>query len=322
MPVTDFECQIARGQIGRYLGGTSLSTEAMRGLEDHLAECPECKALVSDRRAALLGMLGGSIPTQAVVSMPVKEEENPLVAALRAKQEAEAPVEKPKSKSAPRYAKATKSETPTGKPVLTKPIILGGVLAVVLLGMNFMTRSNNGKGAFGDRAADAFADKTLAAAPAQPKTDETKTPETKTAETKAPEVKTEETKPIEAKIETKPVTTPAIAPEAETDDETNADSTETPKAPVAGTKPAAAVKPVETKPVVQKPIEHKPIEAKPTVQKPVEQKPVAEKPVVAPKHVAKKIVHRAKRTVRKARVKRAAPHGSVRVYGLDGRPIK
>src|SRR4051794_23286485 len=114
MPVTDFECQIARGQIGRYLGGGLLSPQAMTGLEEHLAECPGCKALVAERRASLVGRRGGEVPTRAVVSMPVAGE-NPWVAAVRRRAEAlraasqtletPRPSATEKTKSTPRYAK-------------------------------------------------------------------------------------------------------------------------------------------------------------------------------------------------------------------------
>ena len=108
MPVTEFECQIARGQIGRYLGGGPISAEAMKGLEEHLAECPGCKAVVAERRAALLGQLGGEMPTHAVASVPVAKE-NPVVAALRKRgeerKESEEKKEAAKPAAGPRYAK-------------------------------------------------------------------------------------------------------------------------------------------------------------------------------------------------------------------------
>ena len=143
MPVSEFECQIARGQIGRYLDGGALSAGMMAGLESHLAECPGCKTLVAERRAALLGSLGGATPTRAVVSMPV---ENPLIAALRQKaDEAEAPVAEEPSKTAPRYAEPSKKRSN-----LAKPLALAGLLAVVLIGMSRLTRSMTGPTAHAD----------------------------------------------------------------------------------------------------------------------------------------------------------------------------
>lgn len=117
MPVSSFECQIARGQIGRYLDGGVLSPQAMKGLEEHLAECPDCKALVARRRTELLGQLGGEAPTHAVVAMP---KENPLVAALRARAEESAPAE-PRPASAPRYADKAPREEAKEEPKASRP---------------------------------------------------------------------------------------------------------------------------------------------------------------------------------------------------------
>ena len=161
MPVSDFECQIVRGQIGRYLDGGVLSPEALAGLEEHLAECPSCKATVVERRAALLDALAA--PNRAVVSMPV---ENPLVAALRlrtAREDApETPsVEKePSPKAAPRYAK-----TSAAKGDLRKPLALATLLGVVLLGMSRLTHTVTAPSA---KAAANFAAESLPpAAPAK-----------------------------------------------------------------------------------------------------------------------------------------------------------
>ena len=248
MPVSDFECQIARGQIGRYLDGGALSAGAMTGLEEHLAECPDCKSLVERRRAALLGALGGELPTRAVVSMPV---ENPLVAALRAKAAEEernetAPEKKPETaKAAPRYAKDVSKRNALGK-----PLALAALLAVVLLAMSRVTRSMTRPTA---RAASSFAAETV---------------------------------PIEA-----------------------------PKPRAPAPKPVAEAKPA---PPAERPI------PKPLVPKPVAPKPRAVVPPSAPK---RRIVRpkraatpRAKRPARKRPAPRK-PRTTVRVYGLDGRPL-
>jgi anti-sigma factor RsiW len=295
MPVTDFECQIARGQIDRYLGGGLLSPTALSGLEEHLGECAACKKLVSERRAALLGKLNGETPTQAVVSMPKKQEENPLIAALRAKSEEAQPqvdtkpAEASKAKTSPRYAGS--SEKPS-KPILTKPIMLAGLLGIVLVGMNTMSRANGGKGVMGGKAAESFASESLA--PTEPKA--------------APVVVE---KPVTTpKPNSKPVVKVPAVP---------APVKETPKAAA----PEATVeeKPVVEKTEVQQPAPEKtvePIAPKAAAVRPIAVKPTAHR-VVRRKPAARKRFTARKKSSRKVAL---APRGGVRVYGLDGQPLK
>src|SRR5579862_9052738 len=57
MQLQNFECQIAKAQIGRFVAGDLLSDEALRQLEAHLACCPGCKNNLAERRVALQAML-------------------------------------------------------------------------------------------------------------------------------------------------------------------------------------------------------------------------------------------------------------------------
>ena len=276
MPVSDFECQIVRSQIGRYLDGGVLSPVALAGLEEHLAECPDCKATVTERRAALLGSLGK--PTHAVVSMPV---ENPLVAAIRARAEAERPESaEPEpvatAKAAPRYAKSA-----AVKGNLTKPLALTGLLAVVLLGMGRLSHTATAPTA---KASDAFAAESLPEAP-KPR----------------PAVKS----PVRT-VAAKPILAKAVAPVPRVPKGTmgdlfvskakaNPDARESAPAPK---KPAVPM----VKPVVRQP--RPPAKAKPATE-----------------HRAK-IRHVASRRHASSRSKPSAPRSTVRVYGLDGQPLK
>ena len=134
MPVQEFECQIARGQIGRYLNGDGLSSEALRQLGAHVAECSECKTFLDHRKSALQGMLGEApMPVgetaRAVVDVNPSEA---LIAQIRAKTVEEEP--QPAASAAPK---------PT-KPLVTKPIIYCGLLGLVLVGMTYLTRNPSG----------------------------------------------------------------------------------------------------------------------------------------------------------------------------------
>ena len=123
MPVSDFECQIARGQIGRYLGGGPLSLRgpdrAWRGTS------PSVGGLQGPRRGAAgrrcWRQLGGEMPDpRGRLELPVAAE-NPLVAALRAQAPRAKPRprrRKPRLRRSPRRA-MSKAEAKVGsKPSL------------------------------------------------------------------------------------------------------------------------------------------------------------------------------------------------------------
>ncbi len=53
MPAKNIECQLAQGQIGRYLAGANMSAEAISQLEQHIAECDDCTQYVDVKRKTL-----------------------------------------------------------------------------------------------------------------------------------------------------------------------------------------------------------------------------------------------------------------------------
>jgi hypothetical protein len=59
MQVENIECQIAQAQIGHFLTGSGLSEEAIKQLEEHIGACPDCKAVLNERRSELRAMLTG-----------------------------------------------------------------------------------------------------------------------------------------------------------------------------------------------------------------------------------------------------------------------
>lgn len=140
MPVETIECQIVQGQLGRYLAGDALPSEAVREMEGHIARCPICRVEVAQRRATLQTLLGTS-PT------PDPAEANPLLDLIRQRT--------PSTSTAPTHAVTphpadsakftTSDETPDADPTprrtFSKPLILSGALAVVLLAMNAFVKS-------------------------------------------------------------------------------------------------------------------------------------------------------------------------------------
>jgi hypothetical protein len=69
MSVKNIECQLAQGQIGRYLAGTNMSSEAVTQLELHLSECEDCSAFV-DRKKEELRALAGQRRAAVFVAEP------------------------------------------------------------------------------------------------------------------------------------------------------------------------------------------------------------------------------------------------------------
>lgn len=299
MPVSDFECQIARGQIGRYLDGGALSSQAMSGLEEHLAECPGCRDLVARRRAALVG---DEAPNRAVVSLPV---ENPLVAALRAKAEAKdepASEPTPAAKPRPRYAK------PEPKGGLGKPLALAALLAAVLLGMSRLTHFVTAPSA---RAAASFAAEALPKRAAKP----SPLPSEGEGRRPAPVVSSKSIAPSLTKA---PASSPGALAASKA---TIPPKRETPPAP----KPVASAKPkAPADRWTQVQIPFSPPRSHPT-SKPIRALKVA---VVRPHRVTsarwpahRRIAPAPHRPALRRIVRRPKTRSTVRVYGPDGRPL-
>jgi hypothetical protein len=57
MSVTDFECAIAKSQIGRYISGENLAPEIARQLESHINSCARCKQLLQEKKNSLEAMI-------------------------------------------------------------------------------------------------------------------------------------------------------------------------------------------------------------------------------------------------------------------------
>jgi hypothetical protein len=61
MSIKNLECQLAQAQIGRYIAGDRISVAAVTQLEEHIAECDDCRAVLIERKQALLAMLPAEV---------------------------------------------------------------------------------------------------------------------------------------------------------------------------------------------------------------------------------------------------------------------
>lgn len=157
MPAKNIECQLAQGQIGRYLAGANMSEESVAQLEGHIAECEDCSAYIDQKKKSL------------------KELATLRKAAVYMEEPAEADVEAPASAPEPKHpaAKAlidairektaaaktagpileTKREVGTPRVTHWKALAYSTGLGLVLYGMTFVTA--NPTALFGGLAAEA-----------------------------------------------------------------------------------------------------------------------------------------------------------------------
>jgi hypothetical protein len=141
MPTKNIECQLAQGQIGRYLSGERFSPQAIKQLESHVADCEECSALVTRRRQALMNMVGEGA-TRAAVMAPKKEEADQSAAGaqerlISALSEARIEESTPSPRETPEHEKKIGF---LAKKLSSKPLLYGAGLAAVLLAMSYFSR--------------------------------------------------------------------------------------------------------------------------------------------------------------------------------------
>lgn len=131
MQLQNFECQIAKAQIGRYLAGDVLADENLRQLEAHIATCPGCKQHLAERKQAL----------QATLSEPQTSAKRfDLAEFIKAKVLSRQPVQ----------AAVQTNVKPNS---LTKPLLYSLALGIVLIGMSYL--SKNMSALLGPKAAEA-----------------------------------------------------------------------------------------------------------------------------------------------------------------------
>lgn len=137
MKAQSIECKLAQAQVTRHLAGQPVSNEAIRQLEEHIAECPSCKESVEERRAALKA----SIRARAAAYMPDEAPANP----------AQAPAAFQPYNPATLKALAemrTETQSPLAPKNLLavlggrswKPVAYGACLAAALIAMSWIAR--------------------------------------------------------------------------------------------------------------------------------------------------------------------------------------
>lgn len=290
MPVTNIECQIARGQIGRYLAGDKFSAEAVSQLESHISECPGCKAFLSDRKTALQSMMGGTPSPRAVVEVPLDAEPTP---AKTTEPKKASPSPTPSSKAAKKPANVSAA-------TFTKPTMYALALAAVLVGMNMFAKA--GPMILGPKASAGTAFTAL-----PPVTQTAKTP---TAETGGP---------VPPQMQSPTTTSPSVAANLVPADPTVFESNPIAEAPGKSEASVTSQKPPQPDPKAAEPIKPAPAsEPKPKVTAP---KVKITSHRVTPRRRTSRVTRR--RTVRHSRP--AAPKASgnsIRVYDAKGNPIQ
>jgi hypothetical protein len=330
MPTKSLECQIAAGQIGRYLAGEALSGETLRQLEAHVADCADCQQTIAERKQALMSMLGPGAstkaaamvpPSPAFASTPSPEERGKLdlqealrAAILKNQSAAHQATESPEAPEteAPRKAKATRSAkgpkaTTASQLGFGKPLIYAGALALVLIGMGYASRSGL---LLGPKAIASFIPATPSAA----------TEPVSSIPTPAP-TENGPVNPVKNTVGTPPPTA-SVAPNPTP---APLETAATPKVRVIQPQtevekvPLVAQKPSEPEPAIENAASEKVAEPMKPQQEPPKAA-VAPKPAPALKLVARK---RSRVRTPRATARRNRPvSGTIRVYDATGNPIR
>lgn len=127
----NFVCQLVEAQMTRYLAGHPLSDEALAQLDQHIASCPECKAVLEAKKDAILGV--PAAPTHP--PKPGAKIQHALVDAPAAM-----------AAAAPKPNNRRAGTTSTAKPrtkwaVQWKPLALSVALAVVMVAMSLVAQN-------------------------------------------------------------------------------------------------------------------------------------------------------------------------------------
>lgn len=129
----NFVCQLVEAQMTRYLAGHPLSDEALAQLDQHIASCPECKAVLEAKKDAILGVPAAPTPT----AKPGAKIQHALVDAPAAMAVAAA-----KPKPHHRRDGGTANTKPRTKwAVQWKPLALSVALAVVMVAMSLVAQN-------------------------------------------------------------------------------------------------------------------------------------------------------------------------------------
>ena len=125
MQLQNFECQIAKAQIGRFVAGDTLSDEALHQLEAHISKCPDCQKSLAERRAALQEMLA----PEEQVKQPATRTKLDISELIKSKLKSGQPVQAAVQTANPKASS------------FTKPALYTLALAAVLIGMSYMSRN-------------------------------------------------------------------------------------------------------------------------------------------------------------------------------------
>jgi hypothetical protein len=129
MQLQNFECQIAKAQIGRYIAGDSLSAEAIEQLEAHVAKCADCKQNLAERRAVLMAMLSPVETTETTTTKATPPRGFDVTQFIKSKLHSKSPVT------------AAAHVDPAKQTQFTKPALYSLALGAVLIGMSYASKN-------------------------------------------------------------------------------------------------------------------------------------------------------------------------------------
>ncbi len=307
--------QLAEMQIGRFVSGETLSAEAIKQLDTHLATCKRCTEVLNDRRQALKSMLHQGYAA-VTTDLPTARKEHLLIKALAEKAttdkftpprrtpvEASPEAEPKKVWNPASVLRQTKDKNPSVK----KTLIYSAALGVVLFAMGYITHGQTAL--FGGSAEQAYPPQTQPApAPINPAASPVSSNPAPSASAPAEDPKPEQP----AKLNTPAKTAPAPT---KTDSDASTADNSTPVADDASSpKNEASISPNDDTSTDASEPQKAP--AKHLIHRP--------RKYVAAAHKRHPSTRRSPRRAAIAHhhlVKSAKPKWGVRIYGEDGKPI-
>lgn len=200
MAVQNIECQIALGQMSRYLSGDALAADVEDELKAHIARCSSCASALEHRRVLLQAMLGANVAVAPEHSPDAEEPSETPRGNGRAKARlgknlfAEAVVRSARDNTNAGDEPALSPPTATHTPYW-KALAYSAALALVMVAMSFLMRDPTRL--FGERAiADAEVATPANAIPAEPQ--EPITPPAEFPAPRAPSLAAAPTQPVES----------------------------------------------------------------------------------------------------------------------------
>lgn len=150
MQIENSQCQIARAQIGRYVAGEAIPEDVLAALEAHLEDCDDCRAVVTEQRAALqseAGMDDDGPATEPIDPPNLTEAFDDVVqppSAFAPSNDASSSGSSVVTKTRANPVSEWLSDIRAGRKRFGHPLVWSGMLAIVLVALSYFVKNPTG----------------------------------------------------------------------------------------------------------------------------------------------------------------------------------